>query len=66
MLPSRLRNSCVVAVNEYNIVHSFLVGHLDITFFFHGTDQGTYGFNISGKDAIGKRHGKTGLSLGRG
>lgn len=63
MLPDRLKPLCVVAVNEYGPIHSSWVGHLNLTFYFHGIDQGTYGFNVSGTDAAGKAHTRTGFSL---
>lgn len=51
-----LRNNYVVAVNEYPSGR-FNVGHMNATFFDHGVDQGTYGFNIQGRDIKGRPHG---------
>ena len=63
MLSEKLRKSAVVAVNEYDPVHSAIVGHTNITFYYHGIDQGTYGFNTAGRDINGKFHKASGFSV---
>ena len=65
MLPDRLRNAAVVAVNEYDPIRAAVVGHVNVTFFWHGVDQGTYGYNIAGNDAAGHVHrrGPYGLTM---
>ena len=55
MLPQELRNRAVVAVNEYP-PGKLPVGHVNLTFYFHGVDQGTLGRNSQGMDIAGRYH----------
>ena len=42
-LPDRLRGVAVVAVNVYKPGPSIFVGHMNVTFYYHGIDQGAFG-----------------------
>lgn len=60
-LASCLHDVAVVAVNEYKPT-GMPVGHLNLSFYYHGLDQGTYGLNSAGRDFSDRVHkGKPGL-----
>lgn len=63
--PVDLRDKAVVVVNEYT---TSLTGHVNVTFLWHGIDQGTFGQNIVGKDIKGVVHkvGRPGISMAGG
>ena len=51
-----LRTHAVVAVNEYHPHGIAPTGHVNVSFYYHGIDQGTYGRNSAGIDLKGKPH----------
>ena len=56
ILPAKFNGLAVVAVNEFPPKGALPTGHTNVTFFWHGVDRGTFGFNSQGKDAAGKNH----------
>lgn len=56
VLPAALKSRAVVSVNEIPARGQIPVGHIDLSFFFHGVFQGTYGRNSQGIDVAGKFH----------
>lgn len=63
MIPPLLRDKAVVVVNEYPARGPLPSGHINLTFFFHGVDQGTYGRNSQGLDIAGRKHPQGGFDL---
>jgi hypothetical protein len=56
MIPEKLRKLAVVAINEYPARGPLPVGHVNITFFWRGRDEGTFGYNSQGVDIAGHHH----------
>ena len=65
MIPPQLRDKAIVVVNEYPARGPLPSGHVNLTFYFHGADQGTFGRNSQGIDIAGHAHpqGKFGLAM---
>ena len=59
ILPDRLRKVAVVAVNAYRGLLPLPVGHMNLTFYWYGVDQGTFGYNSTGTDIAGKKHAQS-------
>ena len=55
-LPSSLRDKAIVTVNEVPPRGIPPTGHIDVSFFYHGIFQGTFGRNSQGMDIAGRRH----------
>ena len=58
-LPAKLNNVAVVAVNVYRPGPPIFVGHINLTFYYYGVDQGTLGYNSTGVDIAGKHHAQS-------
>ena len=56
ILPASLRDRDVVAVNEYPANTGLHTGHVNLTFYRRGADEGTYGYNAQGRDVKGRVH----------
>ena len=54
--PLSLRNGAVVTVNELPPKLPLPSGHINVSFYFYGIDQGTYGLNSAGYDFSGRFH----------
>ena len=61
-LSDRMRRAAVVAINEYPMQFP-PIGHMDVSFYFHGNDQVTYGYNSTGVEVKGKFHPQSFMSL---
>ena len=56
VLPPGLRTKAVVTVNEVPAQGLPPTGHIDLSFFYHGLFQGTFGRNSQGTDIAGRFH----------
>ncbi len=45
-----------MAVNEYPANTGLHTGHVNLTFYRRGADEGTYGYNSQGRDVKGSVH----------